>query len=192
MSDSKSGSANNQEPVVQDPKTKDTVSHETYMRVLAEAKKNKDKAKELQDAMDKANEKTLQEQNQWKTLADSYKSQLDQTKVKLDDQEKSIVNGMKYQEFEKHLGGRLKDRDYATFIEFEKIAINPETNTIDSDSVKGVVADFVKKHSGLVEFTNSAKMPNQAPKSATFGPKPVSEMTSDEIANELKKLGSLT
>jgi hypothetical protein len=192
MSDSNVGSASTQEPVVQPDATNGKVSYETYQKVLNEAKKAKELVKTLAEEKAIANEKMLVEQNQWKTLAEQYKSKLDETSKTLSEQEKSIVTGLKYQEFEKHLNGKLKNRDYATFIDFEKIAINPDTKTIDEESVKGVVNDFLKSHSSLVEFGSKGTMPNMASQSYdSKKEKNYTEMTTAEIEAELRKLGKI-
>ena len=190
MSESNVGSATTSEPVVQkDDSQTGKVSFETYRKVLEEAKKFKERTKNLEEEKAKNDEKALAEQQQWKVLAEQYKTQLEQTKSVLSEQEKSIVNGLKYQEFEKHLGGRLKNKDYASFIEFEKIAINPESRTVDEESVKVVVNDFLKNHSPLVEFHSGAKIPQGA--GAGFGSRPtesLSEMTKEQLEKKILEL----
>jgi hypothetical protein len=178
--------------VVQPDAQTGKVSYETYQKVLNEAKKAKELAKHLAEEKAKNDEKALADQQQWKVLADQYKAQLDQTKSVLSEQEKSIVNGLKYQEFEKHLNGKLKNRDYATFIDFEKIAINPESRTVDEESVKSVVSEFLKSHASLVEFQSGAKLPNNAGAGYNSAmAKDVKEMTTAELENELRKLGKI-
>lgn len=190
MSESNVGSATTSEPVVQkDDSQTGKVSYETYKKVLEEAKKQKELARTLAEEKAKNDEKALAEQQQWKVLAEQYKQQLEQTKSVLSEQEKSIVNGLKYQEFEKHLGGRLKNKDYASFIEFEKIAINPESRTVDEESVKAVVNEFLKQHSPLVEFQSGAKIPQGA--GAGFGSRPtesLSEMTKEQLEKKILEL----
>jgi hypothetical protein len=192
MSDQNAGSASTQEPVVQPDAQTGKVSYETYQKVLNEAKKAKELARTLAEEKAKNDEKALADQQQWKVLADQYKAQLEQTKSVLSEQEKSIVNGLKYQEFEKHLGGKLKNRDYATFIDFEKIAINPESKTVDEESVKSVVSEFLKSHSPLVEFQSGAKLPSGAAAGFEAGKtKDFKEMTTAELENELRKFGKI-
>lgn len=190
MSESNVGSATTSVPVEQkDDSQTGKVSYETYKKVLEEAKKQKELARTLAEEKAKNDEKALAEQQQWKVLAEQYKQQLEQTKSVLSEQEKSIVNGLKYQEFEKHLGGRLKNKDYASFIEFEKIAINPESRTVDEESVKAVVNEFLKQHSPLVEFQSGAKIPQGA--GAGFGSRPtesLSEMTKEQLEKKILEL----
>lgn len=169
----------------------DVVKYETYSKVLSEAKKLKEKVKEYETVLQQSQEQKLKEQNEWKALAEQYKNKLDQTSHVLQEQEKSIVNGLKYHEFEKHLGGKLKDKDYATFVEFDRIILNPETKQVDEDSVKAVAADFVKKHASLVEFQGSGKLPNQAATSFIPGNKSVEEMTTKELEKQILQLAAL-
>jgi hypothetical protein len=162
--------------VAPEPKTSDVVKYETYKRVLSEAKMLKEKVREYETTLQQTQEQKLKEQNEWKALAEQYKAKLDQTSNVLQEQERSIVNGLKYHEFEKHLGGKLKNQDYATFVDFDRIVLNPETKKVDEDSAKAVAADFVKRHSSLVEFAGQGRLPNDAPKGFSPGEKSVSDM----------------
>lgn len=173
-----------------EPKSNDVVKYETYSRVLAEAKKLKEKVKAYEDTLQQTQEAKLKEQNEWKALAEQYKAKLDQTSSVLQEQERSIINGLKYHEFEKHLGGKLKNKDYATFVDFEKIILNPETKQVDPDSVKAVAAEFVKQHPSLVEFGSQGKLPNQAAAGYVPTPKPMSEMTKEELEKHILALAA--
>ena len=168
----------------------DKVAYDTYKRVLNEAKKLKEQVKQFEDDRVRSHESKLKEQNEWKVLAETYQQQLEQTKSVLNEQEQSIVNGMKYQEFEKHLGGKLKNKDYATFIEFDKIVMNPETKRIDDESVKGVVSAFVKQHAHLVEFASGQRMPNEAARnnSSMQVGKSIEQMTPSEVSEYILNL----
>ena len=189
MSDSNAGGASTQDSsgTTEKQTEQDKVAYDTYRRVLSEAKKLKEQVKLYEEEKNKGNEDRLKEQQQYKTLAETYKTQLEQKSKLLEEQESSIVNGMKYQEFEKHLNGKLKSKDYATFIEFEKIAIDPETKRIDEESVKSVVSKFVKEHSSLVDFGGGAKLPNQAARAGSVGGKDINSMTSKELEAYIKE-----
>lgn len=176
--------------VASEPKV-DVVKYETYSRVLAEAKKLKEKVKTYEDTIQQSQENKLKEQNEWKALAEQYKAKLDQTSSVLQEQERSIINGLKYHEFEKHLGGKLKNNDYATFVDFEKIILNPETKQVDPDSVKSVVSDFVKSHPSLVEFNSTGKLPNQAATGYSPVSKSLSDMSKEEIEKHILALAAI-
>ncbi len=188
MSDQGSGAAPQENSVHSEKQ--DVVKYDTYSRVLAEAKKLKDKVREYESVLQQTQEQKLKEQNEWKTLAEQYKSKLDQTSRTLEEQERAITNGLKFQEFEKHLGGKLKKRDYASFVDFEKIVLNPETKSVDEDSVKTVVSDFIKEHSSLVDFGSQGKLPNQAPSKFAPQGKRLEEMTVQELEKYMLDLAA--
>jgi hypothetical protein len=198
MSESNAGSAAPQESSGSTEKEtlQDKVAYETYRRVLAEAKKYKDQAKLLEDEKNKNHESKLKENNEWKALAEAKAAQVESLEKAYREQNEQIVNGMKYQQFEKHLGGKLKDQDYVTFIDFDKIVINPETKRVDDESVKGVVSEFVKRHAHLVEFQSGKRMPNEAAISGSFsGEKNIDKMNAKELEEYIKsqyKAGLLT
>jgi len=152
-----SGSTENQ------TNSNDKVSYETYKKVLSEAKKLKEANKLLAEEKAGREEASLKEQNQWKQLYEQANSKLLETDKVLNEQNEAIIRGLKYQTFEKHLGGKLKDDEYRAHVPFDKIIINPETKEIDEGSVKAVAAEFTKKHSHLVEFSQG-KLPNAAAK----------------------------
>lgn len=182
MNDQSGGAASQENSVHSE--AKDVVKYETYSRVLNEAKKLKDKLREYETVLQQSQEAKLKEQNEFKTLAEQYKAQRDQALANLAEKEAAINNGLKFQEFEKHLGGRLKKRDYASFVDFDKIVIDPETKSVDEGSVKAVAADFIKEHSSLIDFGTQGKLPNQA--ASTFVPQ--GKRMEDLDVKELEKL----
>lgn len=191
MSDQPSVSDASQANSVQtETKPSDVVKYETYSKVLSEAKKLKEKVKEYESVLQQSQEQKLKEQNEWKTLAEQYKLKYDETSKVLQEQETSIINGLKYHEFEKHLGGRLKNKDYATFVDFDKIVLNPETKQVDPESVKAVAAEFVKQHPSLVEFPSHGKLPNQAPGNFVAKTKAASEMSKEELEKHILALAA--
>lgn len=183
MSTNNAGSAAPQESSGSSEKeTKDTVSYQTYLKTLSEVKKLKEQTRLYEEEKSRVHEQKLKEQNEWKALAEEKSKQAEQLAKNLKELNDQVVNGMKYQEFEKHLGGKLKSREYASFIDFEKIVINPETKAIDEESVKGVVSQFVKTHPALVDF-GTGKVPNEAPRGGSFSTseKPIEKMTPKEL-----------
>jgi 4-alpha-glucanotransferase len=190
MSDQNAGSATNQDnSVVPDKESQDKVAYDTYRRVLSEAKKLKDQVKAFEDEKNRSHESKLKENNEWKALAEAKAAQAETLEKNFRELNEQVVNGMKYQEFEKHLGGRLKDKDYATFIDFDRIVINPETKRVDDESVKTVVSDFVKKHSPLVDFDQGKRLPNEASRNngGVSGGKRIEDMNARELELYIKE-----
>lgn len=191
MSDQKVSDQSQVNSVAPEPKSSDVVKYETYTRVLSEAKKLKEKVRDYEAALEQAKEKELKEKEEWKVIAEQYKSKLDQAQSVLHEQENSINNGLKYQEFEKHLGGRLKKKDYASFVDFDKIILNPETKSVDSESAKVVAAEFLKQYSELVELPSAGKLPNQAASSFVPTSKSIDEMDVKELEKVALQLAAL-
>lgn len=185
------GSADNQQASGDvESKSNDKVSHETYKRVLAEAKIAKEKVKSYEAQLKQAEEQKLREQNDWKSLAEQKEKSYLEAQSKLDELESTILDTVKINAFQRHLGGKLKDEAYFQFVDTKKIAINPETKKVDDDSVKEVVAEFVKRHSSLVEF-KKGKMPNEAGRGSPLNGKAPEEMSSAELEAALKKIGRI-
>ena len=177
--------------VQSETKANDVVKYETYSKVLSEAKKLKEKVKEYESVLEQSKEQKLKEQNEWKALAEQYKHKLDETSSVLQEQERSIINGLQYQVFEKHLGGRLKKKDYASFVDFDRIVLNPETKAVETDSAKVVAAEFLKQYSELVELPSSGKLPNQAPSSFASTGKAVEDMDVKELEKYMLQLAAM-
>lgn len=186
MSDPNSSSGTTQTDSVGDEK-KNQVSYETYLKVLAEAKKAKDENKAFKEAENLRKEQGLKDQAQWETLYKTTAQQAEEYKVKAQQLEESINNGMKINAFERALGGKISSPDYYTLIPFDKIAMNPETKKVDEDSAKVVAGEFLKNHHRLVEF-QSGKMPNVASGSGKIEGKDINNMTAKELEDHIKNL----
>lgn len=159
----------------------DKVAYSTYKRVLAEAKKFKELAENLSKQSEAENEKKLKDQNEWKTIAELNKQKLDQATKELEEKNRAIQDGMKFSEFQKHLGGTIKHSSYTNLIDFDKIVVNPETGMVDEGTVKSYAAEFLKEHSALVSFGGKPRMPNESARSVTMASKGVDEMSKEEL-----------
>jgi hypothetical protein len=187
MSD-QTGSAQPTESSASVEQQDDKVAYATYKRVLSEAKKYKELAETLSKQTEQEREKKLKEQNEWKTIAELNQQKLDQAQKELEEKNRAIQDGLKFSEFQRHLGGKLKHDSYANHIDFDKIVINPETGRVDEGSVKQVVNEFVKVHSHLVDFGQKGKLPNQAPQGGAPGSKSPDEMTKQELEQHILNL----
>jgi CRISPR/Cas system CMR subunit Cmr6 (Cas7 group RAMP superfamily) len=170
----------------------DKVAYSTYKRVLAEAKKFKELADSLSKQTEAEKEKQLKDQNEWKSLAEMHKAKLDVAQKELEEKNRAISDGLKFSEFNRHLGGKLKHSSYANHVDFDRILINPETGMIEESSVKTVVAEFIKQHSALVDFGNKPRLPNEAPRHGLpSGKKSIEEMTSKEMEQHILEQAKL-
>lgn len=173
------------------PDDNQSVAYETYKRTLDEAKAAKAKLKELDDKLKGIEEEKLKGQNEWKTLAEQRELQLKDAQGKLGSLESTITDSFKLSAFNRQLGGKLRDDAYLSFVETDKIIFHPETKKVDEESVKAVVAEFVKKHHHLVDF-GKGKMPNTAGGSFNetkiSGDKSIEQMTPSELRDHIAKL----
>lgn len=168
-------------------KTKLPVEPEVYTRIMGELKTAQAKLKLLEAEKANQEDSKLKEQNEWKTLAEQKEKALLETTAKLNDLESNIVDSFKINAFQRLLGGKIKNESYYQFVDTSAIAYNPETKRVDEESVKVVVADFIKNHSSLVEF-KAGRMPNEASNGAKISTKGVEDMTTSELEQYIKNL----
>jgi hypothetical protein len=169
---------------------KNSVSYETYLRVLNEAKKAKEENKLFKAEEEKRKEQSLKEQNEFKTLYESANAKFEAERLARVQLEESVNNGLKISAFEKAIGGKIKNSEYYQLIPFDKIPFNPETKKVDEEGAKLVASEFLKAHSSLVEF-QTGKMPNVAGSGAkNLGDKNLETMTPEEMRIYIKNLAS--
>lgn len=149
----------------------------------------KARADKLEDERKLMGEAKLKEQNEWKTLAEQKELEAKEFRAKYEDIQTSIVDAMKINAFNRHLGGKIKNEEYEQFIPLDSIAYNPETRKVDDESAKNAAADFFKKHAALVEV-KAGKMPNEAASSPGLKGKRIEDMTPQEIEKHIKDLHS--
>lgn len=161
----------------------DKVAYETYQKVLAERKKDQAKARELEAKLkelsefkssveqerQKIKEQKLEEEGNWKALLEQrdnrlkeYEEKLNEYKSKNQSYEKNINDMIKLSAFDRALGGKLKKDEYYSFVDTDKIVINPETNQVDMDSLKNYANEFQNEHKELIDYKRS-KLPTDAP-----------------------------
>lgn len=146
-------------------------------RILNESKEYKEKyqafkskEEEFKTQQAKAEEDRLRQQGEYKTLLEQREKELEalrnsltETKSEADSFRESIVNLRKASAFERELGGKLKKDSYWNHVDFNKIALDPETGEIDKGTLKEVANNFVKEYKELVDFPSGGNLPNQTP-----------------------------
>lgn len=167
------GSAAPSDSSASDPKKPEKFILESdHKRALDDMKKYKAQVADLQtrlsefDKRDKEiQEKKLAEAGEYQKVIKLKEDriaelarQVEETKASEDGLKRTLFNGLKLSTVTERLPGRLKNRDYASFIDLDQVALNPETNEIDMDSVDKVVNSFVKQHPSLLE-TNPKVLP---------------------------------
>lgn len=153
-------------------------------RILAESKKYKEGYQAYKAEKDaiaaekaKADEEKLREKGQFDILLKQreerlkeLESQLTEVSGKLEAKDEAIVNFRKAAAFERELGGKLKKDSYWSHVDFGNIAVNPDTNQIDSHSLSKVAEEFRNNFKELIDYGNNANLPNSSA-SGTSGSK---------------------
>ena len=143
-------------------------------RILEESKKYKEgykSFKQKQEEVDaekrRIEEDRLIKEGQYSTIIEQREArikELEDTVSTKDNEVKSldgaITNFKKASAFERALGGRLKKDAYWNHVDFDNIAVNPETGSIDKASLNTVVNQFTEDFGELVDFGSRANLPN--------------------------------
>jgi hypothetical protein len=160
---------------------KDSVSYETYQRVLAQRKSDQAELerikKEYQSILDvkkQEEEHKLNEAGEYKKLIElrdqKIKEIADEKESwakKFSESENRMQSIKKYAAFNSKLPAPLAHEDYYSLIDFNQIVCDPETGDVDQDSVEKLVNNFVKVHGNRVLKTGTTKMPNEASTTST-------------------------
>ena len=181
------GVTNEQAPEVQPEQNaeapaekKDSVQYETYRRTVGEAKKAKEKARDLEarlaefEAKEKEREeKELADQQNWKQLLENREAELAKANERLNHLEGSVSNAIKRDYFLSALNGNVP-KEYHGLIPLDKIALDPETRQVDEMSLNSALEEFRKVHHRIIDTSDVSKLPNKAPNgkaSGTLDPK---------------------
>lgn len=146
-------------------------------RILEESKKYKEgfqtfkqKQEEIEAQKKKEEEDRLKKEGQFSTIIEQREARikeledtLNATKEEVESRDTAIINFRKAAAFERALGGKLKKDAYWNHVDFDKIALNPETGAIDKHSLDNVVKSFTDNFGELVDYGNTANLPNGTP-----------------------------
>jgi len=155
---------------------KDKVSFESYKKLLDQRKADQLKMKETDERLkafeseknslheqellkEKKYEEIIQLKEDARRKAEEALEQSNNTSFEL---KKELIDGHKLQSVVDVLPGKLKNPAYYNFIDVDSIVIDPETNTIDPNSVAEVANAFLKNHYELIDVKSSKKLPHDA------------------------------
>ena len=130
MQDQNVGDIQEKDGVLEE-KEKDVVSYKSYDKAVKEAKSYKEKFRELDSKLKEIQEGEMKKNNEWKSLAESKDAALKEALTKLQEKEEREITARKIKSFEKHLGGKVKNPKYYSFVDFDRIAFNPDTEEVD-------------------------------------------------------------
>lgn len=150
-------------------------------RILEESKKYKEgyqsfksEKEELAKKKKEEEEARLIKEGQFQTIIEQRESRISELeeslgslKSEVESRDTAIVNFKKAAAFERALGGKMKRDAYWSHVDFDKIAVNPESGKIDEASLKATADGFLEEYKELVDFGNAANLPNGTPKGGT-------------------------
>ena len=191
----------NQNDGIVDNAKKDVVSHESFQTLLRQRKADQERLRtaeeklkrldELEANESKLNDEKLKSDGNWKALLESRENKLkeiQETNTTLKELVKSFedkfTSAHKINAFKEAIGGNLKRNEYYSFIELDKIALNPDTGAIDDKTIKSYANEFTNKYKDLIEFkvkrlpTGSASVNHKTEKS-------LSQMSKEELEKHI-------
>ena len=143
--------------------TSKTVSYESHQRLLRQRKADQVKLTRLDEleAQDKERvDDKLKASGNYEKMLSARDTEISDLKTKLTDRERTLTDGVKLQAFLDKLPGKVKRREFLKFVKIDDIALDPETNSIDTSSLEVVVNGFVKDYSDLIQPNNTATLPH--------------------------------
>jgi chromosome segregation ATPase len=142
---------------------------EEWEKLLKQRKKTQSENAELKqrlaalEAAEKQREEdVLAQQAQYKELADRYKSQLEEVKQEKGQLESNFLDAHKLNAFRERLPGAIKKSEYYSFVNLDKIIVDPDSKQIVEDSVDELVNDFITQYPDLYTARDSKKLPSDA------------------------------
>lgn len=182
MSDVKEPSGQPEENLVDSVKEKkDVVAYETYQKTLAQEKAAKQKALELEEKLNEIlnaqksqEEAKLNEKGEFKKLVElreqeikKLQDQINSISKERDNYKGNLDDTYKLQAFYDKLPGKIKRKEYLSFVDLDSIVVDPETGNIDSGSLQNVVSGFVENYGDLIEQNKFSGLPGDAPKGSS-------------------------
>ena len=174
--------------------TKEVVSKKAYEEVSRDMHKNKQKAKELELALNelqtqlKVQEETkMQEKEEWKELYEREKAKAEEERQKLEQEKGRYTRSVKISALKQELGGNVKD-EYLGFAKLDSIVID-ESGSIDADSLLSVANQYRKEHGQLISTSDGTNITGHSASNLdNFNPKSASEMTPKERVDALTEI----
>lgn len=163
------------------------VSKKAYEEVTRDMHKNKQKAKELEAALNEMQaqlkaqeEQKMQEENRWKELYQKREAELEQERQKSQSERSKYMKSVKLAALKQEIGASIRD-EYLQFANLESIALT-EDGLIDRDSLREVANSFKKEHGQLIPKTENVNITGTAPSNGPVSTQvDIKKMSADEL-----------
>lgn len=174
-------------------KKDETISYETYQRVLDQKKKRdeelevaKAKLSELAKAEKARQEAELKEKEDFKTLLSLREQELKKRDEELQSLKGNLEAGAKLRAFLDTVNG-VVDKQYWTLVELDEIKIDPNSGLPDQISVESLARKFEQEYGLVLKQKGAPRMlPNQAAQGAG-GKITVAEWKALKSSKEMKE-----
>jgi predicted nuclease with TOPRIM domain len=150
------------------------VDYKSYSKVVGVNKKLQSQVKDIQQKLEafeqkerELEEKRLSEQGEYKKLLELERKKRLEEEQKRTQYQKDLLDAHKLNAIKERLPGKITRPEYYSFIDTDKIAIDPETGIIDEASIIEAVNQFVETHGRLLERQGSPGLPQNAAKDGT-------------------------
>lgn len=173
------------------------VSYESHQRLLQQRKADQRKAKELEQELsryrdaDRAREQQeLEAKGEYSKILSERENRIQELEAREEERLRREVESAKLNAFVRALPGKLRSQDYLAFVNTDDIPLDPESKSVDEGSLRRVVADFMSKHSVLVEPEKKVNVPNQAPAPSAINLGTDNKSSNEQLIELLAKRGN--
>ena len=150
-----------------------SVSVEPHKRLLAQRKRDQEKARELeeqlahfQDQERQRQEAKLEEKGEYQKILEERENRIKALESQMEDDRNRRVRMEKESAFRNALSqhGKLRKDEYLQFVDFDSIAVDSESGKVDQGTLQHVLDGFVHEHGALLESVpQPQKIPNKSP-----------------------------
>ena len=169
-------------------KGEDKVSYESYRKTLDEAKREREKRRELESQLESLRTKELEEKQQWQTLADDYKKKFQQTQEELAKERETrkwemVTTAIKSKA--QAAGCVDPDKLIKIFDKSDFELLQAEQGKIKDESLSMLI-DKAKKENPFFFNSQQVRINDALPKQGQADSIDVSKMSREELAEYIK------
>jgi len=150
-------------------KSRDKVAYETYRKTKKEVDLYKSKVAEQSERLknyelleEQAEQKRLEDAGNYQKANELREAKFKELEANYQNLQRDISDSKKLQSVLTRLPTELENPDYASFIKYDDVVVNPETGEVDEESAEAIANDFIKRHHKLLKPTTKSRLPNEA------------------------------
>jgi len=150
-------------------KSRDKVAYETYRKTKKEVDLYKSKVVEQSERLksyelleEQAEQKRLEDAGNYQKANELRDAKFKELESNYQNLQNDISDSKKLQSVLTRLPSELVDEDYASYIKYNDVVVNPETGEVDEESAEAIANDFIKRHHILLKPTTKSRLPNEA------------------------------